>query len=85
MGTRPNGETPTRPPQTAEDLPGIEAPIERLVCLYLRRVPAASARDIQRDLRLDAEALTPALYSLIESGHVEKQRQRYVIAGDRRE
>lgn len=59
---------------------GLDSPSERLVCMYLERVPAASAADIERDLRLPREALLPVLESLVERGFIRERDGLYVLS-----
>lgn len=61
----------------------LESAGERLVCLYLARVPAAYALDIERDLRLDSETVADILGSLVGRGLVRKHEGLYELSVSR--
>lgn len=56
---------------------------ERLVCMYLDRVPAALADEIARDLQLPQDTIASALESLTEQGFVRKRGHLYVLSVER--
>lgn len=54
----------------------------RLVCMYLERVPAAHADEIERDLQLSDQVLAPVLDALTERGVVREREGLYVLSDD---
>jgi predicted transcriptional regulator len=60
----------------------LESPAERLICMYLDRVPAAYAAEIECDLQLSGEAIASSLASLVEDGYVRNQGGLYALATD---
>jgi hypothetical protein len=59
---------------------GLESPGARLVCMYLDRVPAAYADEIERDLQLPRTVLEPVLRSLVEYDVVRERDGLYVLS-----
>ncbi|WP_336133573.1 helix-turn-helix domain-containing protein [Natronomonas amylolytica] len=79
MATEPAGRAgKRRPPILA-----LESASERLVCMYLDRVPAALADEIARDLRLPRETIATVLESLTERGFVRRRGLLYVLSVER--
>lgn len=81
MATEPGeraGKQRSRSPVLA-----LESASERLVCMYLDRVPAALADEIVRDLRLPQDTIASALESLTEQGFVRKRGHLYVLSVER--
>ncbi|QLD87114.1 hypothetical protein HWV23_15740 [Natronomonas halophila] len=79
MGTEPGHRTEYR---SRERVLELESPDERLICMYLDRVPAAYAVEIECDLRLSGEAIASSLESLVERGYVRNQGGLYALATD---
>lgn len=79
VGTEPDDRTGGRWNAVCE----LESPHERLVCMYLARVPAASAADLEEDLRMPREATAAALQSLLEHEFVRQRGGLYVLSSDR--
>jgi predicted transcriptional regulator len=50
--------------------------------MYLDRVPAAYAAEIECDLQLSGEAIASSLASLVEDGYVRNQGGLYALATD---
>lgn len=82
MGTEPDNRTDenrNRNPTTVREL---ESPGERLVCMYLDRVPAAYASDLERDLRLSRDVIAVALDSLVKRDFVRQRGGLYMLSFD---
>lgn len=69
----------------SRDYAELDSAAARLVCMYLERVPAAYADEIERDLRLSTQELTPVLDALTEDGVVQEREYLYVLSADERD
>lgn len=79
MGVEPVNPTDGRRSREHAELDSAAA---RLVCMYLERVPAAYADEIERDLRLSNQVLAPVLDALTEHGIVRERESLYVLSTD---
>lgn len=66
----------------SHDETALDSAAARLVCMYLERVPAAYADEIERDLRLSNQVLAPVLDALTEHGVVRERESLYVLSAD---
>jgi DNA-binding MarR family transcriptional regulator len=80
MGTEPDNRTDENRNRSRSPVYDLESPGERLVCMYLDRVPAAYASDLERDLRLSRDVIAVALDSLLERDFVRQRGGLYMLS-----
>lgn len=78
MGLKPDSRTD--PYRRRHRLAELDSAAERLVCMYLDRVPAAYADEIGADLRMSQSALEPVLASLHERDIVRERDGLYALS-----
>lgn len=79
MGVEPANPTNGR---RSRDDAELESAAARLICMYLERVPAAYVDEIERDLQLPDQVLTPVLNALTEHGIVRERESLYVLSSE---